>query len=153
MRNCYTTVTTPITHVICHVIVALCIYWLALQFLFRTYSPSKLVILQFKVVFIPWKKTWRPTPVLLPAESMGRAAWQAIVHTVQRVGHNWINLTHMHTEDVFSPAPNNNDWYYQQCIAYYVPRSVHMSYFCHPHCDTVNWMLSNPFFRWQNGDF
>ena len=43
--------------------------------------------------------------------------------------------------------PNNNDWYYQQCIAYYVPRSVHMSYFCHPHCDTVNWMLSNPFFR------
>ena len=33
---------------------------------------------------ILWRREWQPTPVFLPGEFMGRAAWQAIVHGVTK---------------------------------------------------------------------
>ena len=34
--------------------------------------------------FDPWTRTWQPTPVCLPGESMDRRAWQATVHEVPK---------------------------------------------------------------------
>ena len=33
---------------------------------------------------IPWRRTWQPTPVFLPGESMERGAWWATVHEVAK---------------------------------------------------------------------
>ena len=33
---------------------------------------------------IPWRKTWQPTPVFLPGESMAREAWWTTVHRVAK---------------------------------------------------------------------
>ena len=50
---------------------------------------------------IPWRRTWQPTSVFLPGESMGRGAWRA---TVCGVTKSWTRLsrcacarTHTHT--------------------------------------------------------
>ena len=37
---------------------------------------------------IPWRRKWQPTPVFLPGEPHG--AWLAIVHRVQKVGHDLV---------------------------------------------------------------
>ena len=34
---------------------------------------------------ITWSRKWLPTPVFLPGNSLGREAWKAIVHRVERV--------------------------------------------------------------------
>ena len=33
---------------------------------------------------ILWRRTWKPTPVFLPGESMDRGAWRATVHRVTK---------------------------------------------------------------------
>ena len=38
------------------------------------------------VVTIPWRRGRQPTPVFLPAESMDRGAWWAIVHRIAELG-------------------------------------------------------------------
>ena len=46
---------------------------------------------------IPWRRTWQPTSVFLPGESLGRGAWRA---TVCGVTKSWTRLsecTHTHT--------------------------------------------------------
>ena len=47
---------------------------------------------------LPGWREWQPIPVLLLGESMDRGAWQATLHGVQRVRHDWAH-THlsMHT--------------------------------------------------------
>ena len=37
---------------------------------------------------IPWRKTWQPSPVLLPENPMNRGAWRAIVHGC-KVRYDW----------------------------------------------------------------
>ena len=39
---------------------------------------------------IPWRRTWQPTSVLLPGESMGRGAWRAAVCGVTK---SWTRLS------------------------------------------------------------
>ena len=45
----------------------------------------------------PWRRAWKPTPVVLPGESHDREAWELQFIGLQRVRHNWSNLacTHM----------------------------------------------------------
>ena len=46
---------------------------------------------------IPWRRSWQPTPVFLPGESLGQRSlvgyspWGC-----KRVGHNWNDLAHTH---------------------------------------------------------
>jgi len=46
---------------------------------------------------IPWRRAWQPTPIFLPGESHGRRSLGDSVHGLQRVGHDWSNLTCMPT--------------------------------------------------------
>ena len=36
------------------------------------------------VMKIPWRRSWQPTPVLLPENPTDRGAWPAIVHGVSK---------------------------------------------------------------------
>ena len=45
-------------------------------------QPSRRHKFNPQVGKIPWRRRWRPTPILLPGESMGRGAWWATVHGV-----------------------------------------------------------------------
>ena len=49
---------------------------------------------------IPWRRAWQPTPVFLPGESHDRGAWRARIHGLQRVGHDWRGLAHIHASVV-----------------------------------------------------
>ena len=42
--------------------------------------------------FMHWRRKWQPTPVFLPGESQGWAAWWLPSLGSHRVGHNWSNL-------------------------------------------------------------
>ena len=44
---------------------------------------------------ITWRKTWQPTPVLLPGESPGQRRGSQSVGSL-RVGHDRSNLAHTH---------------------------------------------------------
>ena len=44
---------------------------------------------------IPWRRAWQPTPCL--ENPLDRGAWQATVHRVARVRHDWSNLARAHT--------------------------------------------------------
>ena len=46
----------------------------------------------------PLGKTRKPTPVLLPENSIDRGAWQATVMGSQRVGLDWATFAHSHSD-------------------------------------------------------
>ena len=48
----------------------------------------------FNWYLIPWRREWLPTPVFLPGTPTDKGAWQAAVHGVARVGHDWVTNTY-----------------------------------------------------------
>ena len=50
---------------------------------------------------IPWGRTWKPTPVFLPKESMNRGAWLATVYRVTKGRRRLKQLSAAHKEDHF----------------------------------------------------
>ena len=51
---------------------------------------------------IPWRRSWQPTPVFLPGESMDRGAWRATVHRVAK-SRTWLKQLNMHTFSHWGP--------------------------------------------------
>ena len=45
---------------------------------------------------IPWRRSWQPTPVLLPENPMDRGAWWATIHGVAK-GQTGLRDSHTHT--------------------------------------------------------
>ena len=46
---------------------------------------------------IPWRRSWQPTPVFLPGESLGQRSLAGYSPWgCKRVGHNWSDLAHTH---------------------------------------------------------
>ena len=51
---------------------------------------------------IPWRRAWQPTPVFLPGESPWTEKPGGLLSTgLERAGHDWSNLTCMHTSTVY----------------------------------------------------
>ena len=53
----------------------------------------------------PGEGTGHPLQDSCLENPVDRGAWQATVHRVQRVGHDWVTNTHTHTHTHFSPPP------------------------------------------------
>ena len=62
-----------------------------------------------RVGVIDRRRQWHPTPVLLVENPMDGEAWQAVVHGVARVGHDWATslslFTFMHWRRKWQPTP------------------------------------------------
>ena len=47
---------------------------------------------------IPWRRKWQPTPVFLPGESHEQRSLAGYSPRGRRVGHDWSDLAHTHTQ-------------------------------------------------------
>ena len=99
-------------------IMSFLISFLTLFIVFPAGSDSKRVCLQGRrpgfhlwVGKIPWKRKWKPTPVLLPGKSHG---WRSLVDYSpwgrKRVRHDWMTSLSLYCLSIFLRVPPRGFW-------------------------------------------